>query len=145
MKSIQIYLSKRHYKILTMYRLESWSYIISEPIFILPINVEIKELALKVFEALEASCELSETEEDKYRLGNKLLLKEMKETSFDKLYSSSKSCSLVLDEKLVTVIPQKYLGKGEGLEEDEERALKFDYDVENKGNIVLEIVKLLGA
>lgn len=143
MKSIQIYLSKEHYKVLTMYRLESWSYIISEPIYILPDNIEKKELSSKIFNALESSCELSESEEDKYRLGNKELLKRMKESSFNKLYGSSKSCSVDLKDNLVTVTPQKYLGKGAGLEEEVGQALKLNYNGENKNEIVTEITRLL--
>lgn len=125
MKAVHIYLTKKNYKVVTTYRLESGSYIDSNPIFILPENVDKEELSLKISLALEASRQLSEKEEDKYWLGNKLL-KELKESSFNKLYENSKSCKIYIKNNRKVIQPYKCLGKNQGLTVDESRVLELD-------------------
>lgn len=142
MKAIQVYLSKNNYKILTMYRLESWSYLLSEPIFILPENINKKILTEKIFYALDSSREISQSEENNYRLG-KDLLRKLKETSFDKLYNTSVSCSVFLNNNILTVTPHIYLGKGSGLGEVTQSALKINYNGKNKNEITTQIIRLL--
>ena len=142
MKSIEVYRTKNNYKILTMYRLESWSYISSKPIFILSLDVNIEEFTNRFFEALNSSRELLESEEDKYWLGNQLL-KEVKESSFNKFYELSTSCRVSIEEDLVVVAPRKYVGKNKGLFTDENNALKLSYNGENQVEIVAEVLKLL--
>ena len=90
MKAVFVYKTGKNFKIVTNYELESGSYISSEPIYILPLDIKKDEFIKKLFEALNYSRKLTEDEEDTYWLG-KNLLKKLKETSFDKLYRTSKS------------------------------------------------------
>jgi len=124
MKSVQIYLTRKNYKILTMYQLESGAYIASEPIFVLPKEIEVNELSLKIADALQASRQLSESEKDKYWLGTKLL-KMMKESSFNKLYETSKSCGIYLGGDKVSIEPYKFDGKNQGTSADESRIVEL--------------------
>ena len=141
MGSVEIYKTSKNYKILTQYKLESGSYISSEPIFILPIDVNKEEMESKLFEALEASRDLSESEEDDFWLGNKLL-KKLKESSFDKLYKSSCSCHVSLIDGIFSITPQKYVGKNVGLDILEDRAVKFFYD-NNRSEVLEKITQVL--
>lgn len=142
MNSIEVYRTKKNYKILTQYQLESGSFISSEPIHLLPLDIDKKEIAGKIFEALNSSRILSEREEDDFWLGNKLL-KKIKETSFNKFYQLSTSCRVSKREDLVIIAPRKYLGKDKGLFTEEEQALQVRYDGKNKEAIVTEIIKIL--
>lgn len=143
MSSFQVHRTKDSYKILTMYRLESWLHILSEPIFILPLDIEKEEITNKFFEALNNSRNLSESEEESFRLDNKLLLKRMKESSFNKLYMSSSACDVSLKQDEIIITPLKCLGKNQGLDEDEENLVKVLYTGKNKDEVSFEIINIL--
>lgn len=129
MKNIELHKVGDKYKILTHYKLDSGSYISSDPIFIVNMNEE-EELISAIKSALESSKELSEDEEDDYWLGN-LLLKKIKESSFNKLYSRSLSCMISLEGKCVKITKLNFLGNNKGLERDEEKSVITDYKLEN--------------
>ncbi len=136
MKSIQIYKTNKNFKILTLYKLSSGSYIASEPIFILDSDIELKILGDKILEALNASHTLKESEEDKFWLGTNLL-KKIKASSFNKFYETSTICDVSFDNKTITITKLKYLGKNKGLEEGE--VYKIAYNEDN----FLETVNIL--
>lgn len=142
MKSVEVYRTKKNYKILTQYELESGSYISSNPIFILSLDTDTEEIANRIFEALDSSRLLSESEEDDFWLGNKLL-KEIKESSFDKFYQSSTSCRISKQKDFVIIAPRKYLGRSKGLFTEEKQALKVRFDGRNKNETTAEVIKLL--
>jgi hypothetical protein len=129
MKAAQIYLTKKNFKIVTMYKLDSGSYILSQPIFILDKTVEYEELSKYISLALDNSKELSEKEEDKYRIGSKLLLKSLKETTFNKFYETSVSCGIYVENNNVTIEPYEFKGKDQGLVEDEKRVMKLESNI----------------
>lgn len=143
MKSCQIFKAKNAYKIITLYRLESWSYIHSHPIYILPLKTSSDELSMKIFEALENSRDISESEENEFWLGNQLL-KELKEKSYNSLYKDSHSCMVSMNENEFIIEPQQYMGKDEGLEIVKSRILKFDRN-SNKINLGEKIVNVLNV
>lgn len=131
MKSCQIFKTKKGYKIATMYRLESWSYIESKPIYIFPVEIGVEELSKAIFESLESSREISDSEENDFWLGNQLL-KELKENSYNSLYKNSYSCIVSIKNSDFIIEPQKYMGKDEGLSVDENRVLKLDANLDKK-------------
>lgn len=49
-KSIQVYKTDKYYKIITMYRTESWTYLLGEPVFLLPLDITAGELAKVILE-----------------------------------------------------------------------------------------------
>lgn len=141
MKSIQIYKTKQDYKIVTLYKRESGSYIISDPIFIIPIDVKLEDLADKLFDSLNASRTLKESEEDEFYSGN--LLKKIKESSFNKFYATSFSCYVSLENRIINIVPQKYMGKNQGLEIDEGRACRVMLDNNNRLEVIKKIIQML--
>lgn len=142
MKACQIYKTKKHYKIATMYRLESGSYILSNPIFIIPLEANDKELSVKIFEAIKNSRLIYESEEDDIWLGTQLL-KELKEKSYNDLYKNSGSCTIYLEKGLLEIEPNKYLGKNEGLEAIQEKKSKFDYVEGDELKVTEKVIELL--
>lgn len=141
MKACQIFKTKRAYKITTMYRLESWSYIESKPINILPIKSSLEMVSKVVFESLESSRVISDTEEEDFWLGNQLL-KELKEKSYDSLYKKSTSCMIFVKDNEFIIEPQVYKGRGLGLEVDESRVLKLEANLD-KLLLIEEALNLL--
>lgn len=142
MKCCQIYKTNKSYKIVTMYRLESWSYIASFPIFILPLQSSGEELADKIFESLKNSRSLLESEEDDFWLGNKLL-KEIKESSFNKLYQNSKSCTVYMEGANLEIEPNNYLGPDKGLEPLTDEVVKINVFNNSKIEVTNCILKVL--
>lgn len=142
MKAVHIYLTKKSFKITTMYKLESGSYIESNPIYILPSEVSLEELSNKISFSLGASKQISEREEDNYWLGNKLL-KLLKESSFNKLYENSKSCILYIEKNKKIIEPQKFIGKDNGLAVKEEKIVELKSDISDI-ELIEAIVNLLG-
>ena len=141
MKLVQIYKTNKDFKICTLYKLESGSYITSEPIFIIPIDVRLENLESKLHKALNTSRNLSESEEDEFWLGNNLL-KKMKETSFDKLYRTSLSCNVSLIDDIASIIPQKYAGKNRGLTRDGQ-IYQVTVDNDNYSEVTKKVIEVL--
>lgn len=144
MKTAELVKTKNKYKIVTWYKRESGSYLASNPIYILPLSSEIDEISNKIFLALNTSKELKENEEDEYRLGNKIFLKNLKETSLTKLYRESKSCFISIDNSnLIKIIPYKESEHHRGLVEDIENSIELYYNGDNQIEIVKSAMKIL--
>lgn len=137
MKAVHVYLTKKSFKITTMYRLESGSYIDSNPIYILPTEVSLEELSNKISSCLVASKQLSEKEEDSYWLGNKLL-KLLKESSFNKLYEASNSCIVYTEKNRTIIKPYKFKGKDQGLVVDQDRVVELESNISD-----IELTKII--
>jgi hypothetical protein len=129
MKSLHVFLTINKYKIVTMYRLDSGSYILSQPIFILNREIGNEELSKYISSALEESKQLSEKEEEKYRIGSKLLLKNLKESSFNKLYENSKSCAVYVEENRICIEPYDFKDKVSGLIVNNENIIELKSDI----------------
>lgn len=142
MKAITIYKIKKEYKIVTLYKREAGSYIVSEPILNVSIGISFNDFYNKIFYSLDSSRNISESEEDKFSLG-KELLKKLKISSFEKLYFNCTSCSIWLDNNILEIIPNKYAGYLQGLEEDIENKLVFQFNEENKLIIVEKVKDIL--
>ena len=139
-KSIQVYKTDKYYKIITMYRTESWMYLLGEPVFLLPLDITAGELAKVILEGLNHSRSISESEEDIIRNNNKQsLLKQIKEKSYDNLYKNSTSCNIYVESQEITIEPNIYLGSREGLTTDMERVVKLEF-LESK---YIDIAKLV--
>lgn len=113
-KACGIYITNSYFKIVTMYRLESGIYIISNPIYLLPKNSTLDVLFNKVIESLDESRELKIEEEKSFRLGRNLL-KFLKEKSFKNLYQNSIVYSIYLDENHLSIESYIYDNKSIGL------------------------------
>lgn len=124
MKACQIYKTKKFYKIATLYKRETGSYIISNPITILLNDIDTESLCKSIFQSLEASRLISEKEENLFYIN---LLKELKEKSYNNLYKNSISCSIYLEKNIIEIEPNRYLGKNEGLEAVPEKIFKMNY------------------
>lgn len=76
-KVIEVYKTRKHYKIVTMYmyNLIAVSYLSGEPVFILPLDITAENLSKVIFECLNHSCLVSESEEDIIWNNRKQLLK----------------------------------------------------------------------
>ncbi|WP_291077737.1 MULTISPECIES: hypothetical protein [unclassified Empedobacter] len=133
MKTCQIFKIDNKFIIVTLYRLESWSYISSEPIFILPDDIDIKILLTEVFESLENSRDISEKEENEMWLGHDLL-KLLKVKSFSKLYKESVACIVSLNEKNIEVTPYEFYFKTKGLSEKIED--RFIVEIDNIKSLI---------
>ena len=142
MKAITIYKINKDYKIVTLYMREAGSYIISEPILNVSISISFNDFYDKIFYSLDSSRDISESEEDKFCLG-KELLKKLKISSFEKLYFNCTSCSIWLNDDILEIIPNKYAGYLQGLEEDIEKKVVFQFSEENKLIIVEKIKDML--
>lgn len=142
-RSIQIYKTNNKYKIITMYRTESWSYIAGEPVFLLPLDITLQEFLKAILEGLNHSRSISELEEDKIWNNNKLLLKNIGEKSYDDLYKNSTSCDIYIENKEITIKPNVYLGSKKGLQTDVEKIVKFGFLEEKYLEIAKEIIKVL--
>lgn len=129
MKKCQMYLNKKGLIIVTLYQLESESYISSHPIIHLPKDSGSFEIAERIQFCLNSSKKLKEKEEDKFWLG-KALLKELKQTSFNGLYKSSICYDFTVKDKTFNIKKLSYLGKNQGLAEIDE-ASSFDYSISN--------------
>jgi hypothetical protein len=142
MKAVEIYKTESHYKVVTMYLLESGSYIGSEPVFIVPIKSKVEAIWSKISKSLAASRQLSESEEDRYWLGNKLL-KVMQESSFNALYKSSRACGVFVGADTTRIDSYKFVGKNEGLVVDMERsrALSNSLTEMEIADQILEVLK----
>lgn len=143
MKSCQVFKTKKNYKITTMYRLESWSYIESKPIYIFPLETSIEELSKAIFESLESSREISELEENDFWLGNQLL-KELKESSYNSLYKNSYGCIVSIKNNDFVIEPQKYMGKDEGLAVDENKVLNLGVNLDKK-HLTKKVIDVLNS
>ena len=143
MKGIQIYKTQKHIKIVTMYQIESEAYITSEPVFVFSLDEDISKIKDNIFLALDSSRKISEKEEDTFWLGN-TILKKMNETSFQKLYVSSKSCMVFLEKNNIKIIPMKYAGKGQGLSEDI-GVIEMSFNSSDKEKITLIILDFLNS
>lgn len=150
MKGCQVYKTDKHYKIVTVYRQESWAYMSSRPIYILSIKVEEEEFADKLFKALRTSRDIKESEEDDFWLG-KELLKELKESSFDKFYKKSTSCSVwlnkkgMLGKKEIEIVPNSYGSKSTGLVSMDEETIKMEYKKGLEAEIAKQVMNILNG
>lgn len=142
-KSIQVYKTDKHYKIITMYRTESWTYLLGEPVFLLPLDIIAEELARVILEGLNHSRSISETEEDIIRNNNKQsLLKQIKEKSYDSLYKNSTSCNIYVENQEITIEPN-ILGSKRGLVTDTERIVKLEFSESKYIDIAKLVMKVL--
>lgn len=112
---------------------------ISQPIMLMPVHIDDEQLGKAILGGLNSSRTLNEREEDEYYL--KDLLRIMKESSYNKLYANSQCCSISLTGNVVRLTPYKYMGRGQGIEEQEQLTIEMSADdytaVANKARQVL--------
>lgn len=143
-KALQIYKTHKHYTIITMYRTESWTYLLSEPVFLLSLDITTEELSKVILEGLKHSRSISESEEDTIRNNNKQsLLKKIKEKSYNDLYKNSTSCTIYVENQEITIEPNIYLGSREGLTTDTEKVLRLDFIESKYIDIAKSVIDIL--
>lgn len=140
MGCIQIFKTKKNYIIITLYKTESWTYIIGNPVFLLPLDVPLDFFIKTVIDALKMSRSISESEEKAIRIYQKGLLKDLKEKSFNELYKKSKSCNIYLDDLKISIEPNIYISSDEGLVNIEEKNTKMSFIEENYNDIIKIII-----
>ena len=139
MKACKIFKTKKNYKIVTLYKADTGTYISNSPVYILPISCNIEEVGKLIRDSLKTSNLIPYPKEN----FSTQLLKDLKEPSFKKLYANSTSCGLFLDKEKLEIIPYKCINPEEGLDEDSERIQCFDYNELNEidlGEIVSKVL-----
>ena len=143
-KVIEVYKTRKHYKIITNYKLKAGSYLSGEPVFILPLDITAENLSEVFFESLNHSRLVSESEEDKIWNNRKQLLKKLKEPSFNALYKNSVSCDIIyVENQKITINPKIYLGLRKGLVTDTERVIELEFSISNYIDIAQEVIDVL--
>jgi hypothetical protein len=141
-KACQVYKTQKSYKILTMYRQESWAFLSSKPIYQIPIESDLEKLSSKIFESINHSRSIKEKEENSFWLG-KNLLEELNENSFNELYKESTSCIILLENNILEITPYRYAGRNKGMEEISEKTIKVKFLQEKQLDITKKIVHIL--
>ena len=140
-KAIEVYKTGKYYKIITMHKLKAGSYLSGEPVFILPIDTTAEILSEVIFESLNHSHLVSESEEDKIWNNRKQLLKKLKEPSFNALYKYSVSCDIIyVENQKITIEPKIYLGSRKGLVTDTEKVIEFAFDKPNYVDVAKAVI-----
>ncbi|MBQ6667367.1 MAG: CdiI family contact-dependent growth inhibition immunity protein [Bacteroidales bacterium] len=143
-KVIEVYKTRKHYKIITNYKLKAGSYLSGEPVFILPLDITAENLSEVFFESLNHSRLVSESEEDKIWNNRKQLLKKLKEPSFNALYKNSVSCDIIyVENQKITIKPKIYLGLRKGLVTDTERVIELEFSISNYIDIAQVVIDVL--
>lgn len=137
MKACQIFKTQKEYKVITMYKTDSGSYKLMDPIYILPHDIEKEKLTLSILACLNSSKLIENPQIN----NSKELLQKLKETSFNKFYQKSKCCMLFVDDNEVVIEPQKYSTKFRGLETARNEVITLKSKSENE--IVEQILKVL--
>ena len=138
MKACTIYKTNREYKIITVYQRESEILHQRDPVFIIPITSSNEKLSKCIFNSLNSSGTIKESE----LITTKELLKLIKAPSFKSLYKNSTSCMIFLSKGKLELIPYKE-AKDRGLEEVNEDKKTIDYTKENESLIITTIVEML--
>jgi len=109
-----------------MYKTDTGSYKLFEPVFFLPIATEKEELYNKIFESLSSSKTIKNPGIDT----SKELLKSIKESSFKSLYKNSSSCMIGLKtDEILLIEPQIYSYEIRALIEDENRVEEINLNM----------------
>ena len=139
-KGLMIYKTLKNYKIVTLYKRQSGSYIISYPVTILPKDIDIDTLCESITESLRKSRSISEKEEELFDIN---LLKELKEKSYDNLYKNSKSCIVYITNQEISIEPNIYRVPRNGLITDKEKVVKlspFESNLIDVSQILIDIL-----
>jgi hypothetical protein len=141
-KACEIYRTRKHYKIVTLYQLEAGRFTSNKPVFVIDVNVNLEDLYKYILESLSESKIVSYDEYYKKTISHKELLKEIKESSYKKLYENSTSCIIHFDNDMIEIIPYQIDVKG-GLKPVSSDTVKLPYSQKNQIEIVQAIVKVL--
>ena len=139
MKACTIYKSKTDYKIATMYLTDTGTYVLSPPIFSISVKKAEEELGASILTSL-ASSKLIPYPSDNF---SKELLKEIKVSSYKKLYTTMTSCSLFLDGDILTIEPNKCKDPNQGLEVVTEDIVKLSLSSDKEKKLTSTVISLL--
>lgn len=137
MKACQIFKTQKEYKIITMYKTDTGSYKLMEPIFILPNTIEKGKFTISVYDSLNSSKLIKNPESN----NSKELLQKLKETSFNKFYQKSKCCMLFVENDKVVIEPQIYSTKFKGLETIHDKVVILKTNL--KSEVIEEVLRFL--
>ncbi|KFF73831.1 hypothetical protein HX13_17685 [Chryseobacterium sp. P1-3] len=144
MKVCKVYKKKKEYKIVTGYQVDVGRYVYSSPVFILPILASLDEVSDCLFRSLKESREIT-YEEYNTGFSPKELLKEMKESSFPKLYKDSTSCMVYLKGDIIEIVPYRREPPEQGLFPVTSEMVTIPYTNDNELAITDEILKVVSA
>lgn len=139
MKYCKIFKTKTKYKIVTMYKTDTGSYKLLDPIFLLSSEISKEELMNNIFNSLSASKIIVNPNMDT----SKELLKKLKESSYKELYKKSGSCMIGLkSDKTILIEPQLYSPEIRSLIVDESKVVEIELKTGNN-EISEKIIELL--
>lgn len=135
-----IYKTNKSYKIVTDHRRAGGAYIAGQPVYILPLDSSIEDIAKSLFESLSKSGKISEKEYFNSG-GTKEYLKSIKEKSLKQLYSTSNSCLVALKKNTVEITP--YRKEQRWLQAVIEDKVTMHYSTDKELEITQQLLKVL--
>ena len=141
MKACVIYKTEKEYKIVTESESNTGLGLEDEPIFILPIGVNIANIKEAIFKSLNSSRKNVRMPKD-WKEWQKEQLNKMKEKTFIGLYKKSNSVGVCLENNILTVYPCKYMPKM-GLVAVKEDTVKIECSLDNELEITKKILEIL--
>ena len=112
MASCLVFNTRNNYKIITESYTDVGLLITDEPVFILKKPVSNQVLWLAIYDCLKSSrLKIKQPKRDEWGTWQKNMLKLLQETSFDKLYKTSSSCQVKLENDELFLFQYKYKPK----------------------------------
>jgi hypothetical protein len=143
-KTCEIYKTSKNYIIITESSSDIGLGISDDPIYVIPINSTINELEEKVFDCLNSSrVGIYTPKRDEWASWQKEQLLKMGQKSFDLLYKNSSSCSLKLEDNILSICPRSLTRKHKGLVLVEKDIIKLDLNDINKDQAIKKIIEAL--
>ena len=144
MKENIIYKTTKSYIICTMSKSDIGLYMCDDPIYVVPLLTDLKELNYLIFDSLLKSKDgLTAPLRNEWAEWEKGILKKMGEKSFSKLEKFANSCKLSLDSSILKIYPYRYIEKYKGLNTVKEDMVEYAYCEDKQYEITLKILEIL--
>jgi hypothetical protein len=148
MKSCTIYKTfKNEYKIVSQCKTTAGYLLAVTPAYILSTNCSDEELFSAILTALKNSAKkVKAPDRDDFPAIQKILLSDLKEKSFTKLYVNSTSCEIRVEGNSISIYPNKLLTEGnpkDGLYWVEEDKVVIQENTANVDTLVLKVKEIL--
>lgn len=148
MKSCTIYkTSKNEYKIVSQCETTAGYLLDVIPVYILPTKCSDEDFLSTILKALSNSQKkVKAPDRGDFPMIQKNLLSDLKEKSFSKLYLSSTSCSIRVENKVIMIYPNKLLSEGrpeDGLSWVEEEKIVIEENPRYFDILIFKLKELL--
>jgi len=144
-KACEIYKNSKQYKIITQSKTNTGLFISDNPIYILPVDIDLDLFKEHIFSALNSSrqnVKMPPTHED-IKLWQRQLLKSMREKSFSSFYKNSTNCDIIWNLDDFIISPGKYSQEYRGLVTVEEDVIELKFSQTTELEITKKVIKIL--